>query len=163
MISIPMDCDYSAVCATVSANEAEKNGSANSALPMPPPALVRAVTLIALQDPLRPGYSTSSSLQPRSFAAVFVSLHNPSNYPVSLQLQKVEVIAVDSHATQMKDDSFSPIRLMPGESRTLDLFLNQASNYGTAGLLKAIVIYEVEGKVQVAGSMAVPIRNAVTP
>lgn len=120
--------------------------------------LVRAVSLIALQDPI-PANSVPSLMSPRRFAVVFVNLRNPENVPRWLCLERIEVIAVDSRVPQLCQETFEPICLKPGESRTLDVFLNQDLPYETTSLLKAIVIYSVAGKTQVAGSMAVPIRS----
>lgn len=120
--------------------------------------LVRAVTLVALQDPI-PEKSVSSLVPPRRFAAVFINLRNTDNVPRLLQLQRVEIIAVDSRISQLCQVEFQAIALKPGESRTLDVFLNQEPPYSTRSLLKAIVVYAVDGRTYVIGSMTVPIRS----
>lgn len=144
--------------------------------------MVHAVTVIALQDPLpaaplldckpgasrrrasgeRPGsvVNRPNDLGIHSFAAVFISLCNSSRYAQSVRLQKVEIIALENRAPQLCKTDFDPVQLRPGEQRTLDIFLNRAAPYDTEGLVKAIAIYEVRGKIHVIGSMAVPIRIA---
>jgi hypothetical protein len=121
--------------------------------------LVRAVSLIALQDPI-PANSVPNRIPLRRFAAVFINVHNADTASRWLCLERIEVIAIDSRMTQLCQEAFEPIRLKPGESRTLDVFLEQDLPYDTTSLLKAIVIYSVEGKTQVAGSMAVPVRSS---
>lgn len=92
--------------------------------------LACAVTLVALQDPI-PANSVPIPIPVRRFAAVFVSLHNADTVPQLIHLKRVEVISVDSHASQFRQEEFKSIRLEGGESRTLDIFLSEDSPYNT--------------------------------
>lgn len=122
------------------------------------PALIQTATLIAQQEQLPPLGTQPEANRPIGFASIFLTLENPSDRPQTLELLKVEVIAVENDSIQLSTDQAQTHRLMPLENAVLDIQLNNQSGYQTRGAVKAIATYRIGNQTHRIESLAVEIR-----
>ncbi len=120
--------------------------------------LFKSLTLIAQQEAQLPDGAIDSPDRPIGFASIFLTLENPSDRIQTLELLKVEVIAMDNGSIQLSSDETQIIKLMPLENAVLDVQLNNLEGYGTEGEVKAIATYRIHETVHSIESTAVEVR-----
>lgn len=144
--------------------------------PTLPLSQVKAVTLIAHEEPLAPLGQPRQSDRPIAFAAVFLQLENPDDRVQWLTLEKVQVIDATPTAPNHRAGSAEPaepaiylaseapqtVKLMPQERATLDIQLSSPKGYGEPGerpnAVKAIATYRIHETRYSAESPPVPIQ-----
>ncbi|MEB3355759.1 MAG: hypothetical protein VKK04_03370 [Synechococcales bacterium] len=115
--------------------------------PMPYPRIAE-VSLIARVEPLPPLGVEAPVDHPTGFADIFLVVENPGNQNAQIVVRRVAILSDRHQEIPFPEaDSELPraIALKPMENAVIDLHRSSTGGYGQTTMVRASVVYEVEG------------------
>jgi hypothetical protein len=119
---------------------------------------IKAITLIANEQPLPPLGEAPIADRPVSFAAIFIQMENPSDRPQWVTLEQVQVVDASDRTEILRSAAPQSIKLMPLENATIDVQLSSPDSYGKREQVMAIAHYRIGDQLLSLESPAVEIR-----
>jgi hypothetical protein len=103
---------------------------------------IRAIALIAQEEPQAPLGERPDPNRPIGFASVFLMINNPAHTECCLVLRSLSVVDALTGEVMLHHPKPQTILLMPLENTTIDVHLNNHTGYGDTRKVRAIAQYQ---------------------
>jgi hypothetical protein len=119
---------------------------------------IKSVKLVARER--KKNFFSGQSPQPNrdiGFASVFLRIENPNEENANLVIQSIEVRNASDGKVQMTSQAPEEIHLKPLENYENVFSLTNKTGYSGHNRVKAVITYEIQGRVQVIESSPVEV------